>query len=72
MGSFTPSPALVWFIEIALIVAGHILGVVAAHSATLRLSTSHRAAVGSQVALTALMTALTVVTLWLLAQPLVA
>jgi len=68
---FFPSPALVWFIEIVLIVAGHILGVLAAHRGAVRLGRSHGAAVKSQYALTALMSVFTITTLWLLSQPLV-
>ena len=68
---FFPSPALVWFLEIALIVGGHILGVLAAHRTAVRLGHSHRAAVRSQYALTALMSIFTITTLWLLSQPLV-
>jgi len=68
---FFPSPALVWFIEIALIVGGHILGVLAAHRTAVRLGRSHRAAVRSQYALTVLMSIFTITTLWLLSQPLV-
>lgn len=68
---FLPSPALVWFLEIALIVGGHILGVLAAHRTAVRLGSSHRAAVRSQYALTALMSIFTITTLWLLSQPLV-
>jgi hypothetical protein len=68
---FFPSPALVWFLEIALIVGGHILGVLAAHRTAVRLGRSHRAAVRSQFALTALMSIFTITTLWLLSQPLV-
>ncbi|HVL64896.1 MAG TPA: hypothetical protein VM573_06965 [Actinomycetota bacterium] len=69
---FIASPRAVWFIEIALIVGGHILGVLAAHRTALRLHPDHGIAVRSQYALTALMTAYTIATLWLLAQPLVA
>jgi hypothetical protein len=68
---FFPSPALVWFLEIAVIVGGHILGVLAAHRSAVRLGRSHRAAVKSQYALTALMSVFTITTLWLLSQPLV-
>ena len=68
---FFPSPALVWFLEIGLIVGGHILGVLAAHRTAVRLGRSHRAAVRSQFALTALMSIFTITTLWLLSQPLV-
>ena len=69
---FFPSPALVWFLEIVIIVGGHILGVLAAHRCAVRLGRSRRAAVKSQYALTALMSVFTITTLWLLSQPLVA
>jgi len=68
---YFPSPALVWFLEIGIIVGGHILGVLAAHRSAVRLGRSHRAAVKSQYALTALMSVFTITTLWLLSQPLV-
>jgi hypothetical protein len=69
---YLPSPRVIWFIEIATIVGGHILGVLAAHRTAVRLGESHRGAVRSQVALTILMSLFTIATLWLLAQPLVA
>jgi hypothetical protein len=69
---FIVSPALVWFVEIALIVGGHILGVLAAHRIAVSLAGAHREAVRSEYALTALMCIYTISTLWLLAQPLVA
>lgn len=68
---FFASPALVWFLEIVIIVGGHILGVLAAHRIAVYLGRSHRAAVKSQYALTALMSVFTITTLWLLSQPLV-
>jgi hypothetical protein len=69
--AFVPSPQLVWYLEIALIVGGHVLGVLAAHRTALRVAGDHAAAVRSQYALTALMCVYTITTLWLLAQPLV-
>lgn len=68
---FSPSPQLVWYVEIALIVGGHVLGVLAAHRTAVRVAGDHASAVRSQYALTALMTVYTIATLWLLAQPLV-
>lgn len=68
---YVPSPALVWFLEIALIVGGHVIGVLVAHRTAVRLAGSHRAAVMSQIALTLLMSLFTISTLALLAQPLV-
>jgi hypothetical protein len=68
---FSASPKLVWFVEIALIVGGHILAVLAAHRTAWRIGGSRVVALRSQYALTALMSLYTVATLWLLAQPLV-
>ncbi|HEX2294473.1 MAG TPA: hypothetical protein VHN37_04110 [Actinomycetota bacterium] len=68
---FSPSPQLVWYLEIALIVGGHVLGVLAAHRTAVRVAGDHAGAVRSQYALTALMSVYTIATLWLLAQPLV-
>jgi hypothetical protein len=68
---FTVSPKLVWFVEIVLIVGGHILAVLAAHRTAWRIGGSRVVALRSQYALTALMSLYTVATLWLLAQPLV-
>ena len=70
--SFAASPQFVWYLEIALIVGGHVLGVLAAHRAAVRLAGDHSGAVRSQYALTILMSVYTIATLWLLAQPLVA
>ena len=69
--TFVASPKVVWFLEIAFIVIGHVIAVMAAHRAAVRLADSHEAAVKSQYALTVLMSAYTITTLWLLAQPLV-
>lgn len=68
---FAASPKLVWFLEIAIIVGGHVLAVLAAHRTAVNLAGDHRRAVRSQYALTALMWVYTIATLWLLAQPLV-
>ena len=70
-GHYLPSPQLVWFLEIVLIVGGHIIGVLAAHRIALRLAPSHAAAVKSHTVLTLLMSAFTIVTLYLLSLPLV-
>jgi len=68
---FIPSAGLVWFVEIAVIVGGHILGVLAAHRTAYRLAGTHSLAVRSTYALTGLMAVYTLSTLWLLSQPLV-
>jgi hypothetical protein len=71
LGQYVPSPKLVWFLEIVLIVGGHVIGVLAAHRIATDASGSHSAAVKSHSALTILMSAFTIVTLWLLSLPLV-
>lgn len=70
--TYLPSPALVWFIEIFLIIGGHVLGVLLAHRIAARHATSHGEAVKSQIALTVLMSFFTITTLVLLGQPLIA
>jgi hypothetical protein len=69
---YLPSPQLVWFIEIAVIIGGHVLGVLSAHRIAALTSGSHATAVRSQIALTALMSLFTITTLVLLGQPLIA
>jgi hypothetical protein len=68
---YLASPQLVWFLEIALIVGGHVMAVLAAHRVALSVSAFWRPAIRSQYALTGLMAVYTIATLWLLAQPLV-
>jgi hypothetical protein len=68
---FVASPRFVWFLEIAIIVVGHVTGVLAAHRAAVRVAPAHDRAVRSEYALTGLMSLYTIATLWLLAQPLV-
>lgn len=63
---FDPSPALVWFLEVGLVVGGHIIGVVMAHRLEHRFVKSDRASVLSQIPFTVLMSLYTVGTLWLL------
>ena len=70
-GDYSPSPLLAWIVEIALIVGGHVIGILAAHRAALRVTGSHKNALKSHVALTLLMSVYTVTTLWLLSLPLV-
>jgi hypothetical protein len=70
--SLAPSPGFVWSLEIVLIVGGHVLGVATAHRVALALARPGGRVVTGEAVLTVLMCAFTVVTLWLLAQPLVA
>ena len=65
------SPYVFWYGAVILIVTGHVIAVVLAHVAALRLFGSARAAAASQVPMVALMVAYTMVSLWILAQPVV-
>ena len=69
--TYVPSAKLVWFLEIGLIVGGHVIGVLAAHRISLRTTATHRAAIRSHIALSLLMTVFTFTTLLLLSQPIV-
>ncbi|MGQ0679794.1 MAG: hypothetical protein ACT4OM_09105 [Actinomycetota bacterium] len=62
---FRPSPALVWFLEVGLVVGGHVIGVVMAHRIASG-ATGAKVPIKSQVPMTLLMTLYTVATLWLL------
>lgn len=68
---YSPSPLLVWILEIALIVGGHVIGVLAAHRVSVRVAGSHAAAFKSHITLTLLMSLFTISTLWLLSLPIV-
>jgi len=65
------SPDVFWYGAVFLIVTGHVIAVVLAHVAALRLFGSARAAAASQVPMVALMVAYTMLSLWILAQPIV-
>jgi hypothetical protein len=68
---FAPSPELVWFLEVSLVVGGHILAVVTGHRIARGLSKTGRSPLASQVPMTILMSLYTVGTLWLLSLALV-
>ena len=65
------SPYVFWYGAVILIVSGHVIAVVLAHVAALRLFGSARAAAASQLPMVALMVAYTMLSLWILAQPIV-
>jgi hypothetical protein len=65
------NPYVYWYGSVLLIVFGHILAVVAAHRAALRLFGSRRRALRSQIPMLALMVVYTTISLWILAQPIV-
>ena len=61
----------VWWIAVAAIVVGHLYAVYLAHVMALRLYHSARAAIRSQIPLLVLMVGYTMVSLWILSQPIV-
>lgn len=67
---FLPDMSWVWHSQVALILLGHVAGVVASHQVAMRVFETPRAAALSQVALLLLMMGLTVSGLWIIAQPL--
>ena len=60
---------VIWNVQAAIIILGHILAVVVAHGLAFRLHADARKAVTSQIPLTLLMIGYTVFGLWLLASP---
>jgi hypothetical protein len=65
------SPYVFWYSAVALIVAGHAIAVFVAHLEALRLFGNQRDALASQLPLLVLMVAYTMLSLWILAQPIV-
>ena len=65
------SPYVFWYCAVVLIVAGHVLAVYMAHVTALREFGERRAALVSQVPMLVVMVAYTMLSLWILAQPIV-
>jgi hypothetical protein len=61
----------VWYLQVALIVSGHVIAVYLAHLVALRLFEDRRRAVLSQLPILALMVLYTAFSLWILSQPIV-
>jgi hypothetical protein len=61
----------IWWVAVAAIVVGHLYAVYLAHVMALRLFTGERAAIRSQIPLMVLMVCYTMVSLWILSQPIV-
>lgn len=61
----------IWFVSIVTIVVGHVVAVYIAHVAALRLFRNHQLALRSQYPMLALMVSYTMLSLWILAQPIV-
>jgi hypothetical protein len=65
----TDAAWVLWNLQSAAIVGGHVMAVLIAHALAARLHTEPRDAFISQIPLTVLMVAYTVFGLWLLATP---
>ena len=66
------SARFAWTVSVAAIVIGHIVSVYIAHTIAIRRATSHRLALRGQYPMLALMVFYTAVSLWIIAQPIVA
>ena len=66
---FVPDSAVVWHVQVALILIGHIVSVYIAHQIALDLFKDRRSATISQLPMLVLMVAFTVAGLWILSQP---
>jgi hypothetical protein len=62
------TPNMIWYTQVAVLVAGHVLGLVLAHDRAIALFSSARTAVRTQYAFLILMVLYTVAGLWLLSQ----
>lgn len=60
------SPNTIWYVQVGVLVAGHVLGLVVAHDRAISLFTSAKTAVRTQYAMLALMVLYTCTGLWLL------
>jgi len=61
----------VWYLSVLLIVLGHLIAVYLAHVTALRVFPTERAALLSQLPMIVLMVGYTMVSLWILSQPVV-
>ena len=66
------STKFAWIVSVAAIVIGHIVSVYIAHTIAVRRATSHALALRGQYPMLALMVFYTAVSLWIIAQPIVA
>jgi len=60
-----------WYVAVSSIVLGHVIAVLLGHAMALRLFETRRAAALSQIPMTALMVGYTMISLWILSQPIV-
>ncbi len=61
----------VWWIAVFALIAGHVIAVFVAHAEAIRLFTKHRIAVRSQIPMMVFMVLLTMLSLWVLSQPII-
>jgi hypothetical protein len=62
------TPNMIWYTQVAVLVLGHVTGLVLAHDRAIALFSSPRTAVRTQYAFLVLMVVYTVAGLWLLSQ----
>ena len=60
------SPNMIWYVQVGVLVVGHVLGLVLAHDRAISLFSSARTAIRTQYAMLALMVMYTCTGLWLL------
>ena len=63
---------ILWFLSVAVVVAGHVIAVYLAHLASMRIFQDRSMAMNSQYPMLTLMVMYTVISLWILAQPIAA
>jgi len=61
--------SMIWYVGVVAIVGGHIVAILCAHAAALRLFVTRAAALRAELPMVALMIFFTMSSLWLLAQP---
>ena len=61
----------IWYLQIALIVVGHVIAVYLAHLVAVRLFGDSRRALWSQLPMLALMILYTIFSLWIISQPII-
>ena len=60
---------MVWFVGVAAIVIGHVIAVYVAHAISMKTINSRSEALRSQYPMVVLMVGYTVISLWIIAQP---
>ena len=68
-GSIIPDPAIVWHVQVGLIILGHLISVWIAHRVAMNIFDSTRKIIVSQLPILTLMILFTIFGLWVLAEP---